>query len=62
MFVLLAHTTQFTKPGWTYLSHKSGVGHLVGGGSYVALTSPDKKQLTIILETIVSTDNLICCF
>jgi hypothetical protein len=52
--VLSAHTAQFTEPGWIYLSHHSGVGHLVGGGSYVALTSPDKTQLTIVIETIVS--------
>ena len=53
-FILSAHTTQFAQPGWFYLSHKYGVGHLLGGGSYVTLTSPDRKDLTIIIETIVS--------
>jgi len=49
---LAAHTTQFTEPGWMYLSHHSGVGHLVGGGSYVALTDLN-SHLTIIIETMV---------
>ncbi|XP_060570586.1 galactocerebrosidase-like isoform X2 [Ruditapes philippinarum] len=54
---MTAHTAQFTEPGWIYLSHHSGVGHLVGGGSYVALTSPDKTQLTIVIETIDYADS-----
>ncbi|XP_045189116.2 galactocerebrosidase-like isoform X2 [Mercenaria mercenaria] len=54
---MTAHTTQFTEPGWIYLSHHSGVGHLVGGGSYVALTSPDKEHLTIVIETIDYADS-----
>ena len=51
---LPAHTTQFTEVGWTYLQHGAGVGFLEGGGSFVALVSPDKKDLTIIVETMVS--------
>ncbi|KAL4231148.1 hypothetical protein ACF0H5_008731 [Mactra antiquata] len=54
---MTAHTTQFTEPGWLYLSHHSGVGHLTGGGSYVSLTNPDKTELTIILETIGHDDS-----
>lgn len=46
----VAHTTQFTKPGWTYLQT---VGHLAHGGSYVALTD-GKGNLTIIIETMAS--------
>ncbi len=36
-----AHTTQFTEPGWRYLTVGSGgAGMLDGGGSYVTLVSP----------------------
>lgn len=49
-----AHTTQFTKPGWRYLKHGAGVGTLKHGGSYVALMSPDTKDFTLVVETVVS--------
>ena len=48
-----AHTTQFTEIGWKYLKHGQGVGHFVFGGSYVSLVSPDGKDLTIVMETMV---------
>ncbi|TGZ60692.1 hypothetical protein CRM22_008389 [Opisthorchis felineus] len=54
-----AHTTQFTKPGWYYLGHGTGVGHLPEGGSYVSLVSPDRNDLTIIVETM-SHDHSVC--
>lgn len=54
-FHVPAHTTQFTASGWRYLNHGSGVGWLKEGGSFVSLVSPDKKHLTIIVETMVST-------
>eukprot|EP00118_Oscarella_pearsei_P013831 m.114461 g.114461 ORF g.114461 m.114461 type:complete len:801 (+) comp37503_c0_seq6:569-2971(+) len=47
-----AHTTQFTEPGWMYLKVGSGAGHLDKGGSYVTLLSPDKKDATIVIETM----------
>jgi hypothetical protein len=45
-----AHTTQFAQPGWQYLDSSSG--YLPEKGSYVALRSPDKKNWSLILETI----------
>ncbi|XP_065845893.1 galactocerebrosidase-like [Oscarella lobularis] len=54
-----AHTTQFTEPGWAYLKIGSGAGHLDKGGSYVTLLSPDKKDATIVIETM-SHDHSTC--
>jgi len=45
-----AHTTQFAQPGWQYLDSSSG--YLPEKGSYVALRSPDRKDWSVILETI----------
>jgi O-glycosyl hydrolase len=45
-----AHTTQFAQPGWQYLDSSSG--SLRGKGSYVALRSPDRKNWSVVLETI----------
>ncbi len=45
-----AHTTQFAQPGWQYLDSSSG--YLPDKGSYVALRSPDKKNWSVVLETI----------
>lgn len=36
------------------MNHGTGVGKLDGGGSYVTLISPDSKQLTLVIETMVS--------
>lgn len=45
-----AHTTQFAQPEWQYLD--SGSGNLPEKGSYVALRSNDRKNWSVILETI----------
>ena len=51
----IAHTTQFTKPGDYYLPTGSGAGHLDQGGSYVSFMDPNTKDITIVIETMVST-------
>ncbi len=48
-----AHTTQFARPGWQYLDSASG--RTNDDVSYVSLRSPDKKQWSIVLETIDAT-------
>ena len=45
-----AHTTQFAQPGWQYLDSASG--YLPEMGSYVAISSPNRKNWSVILETI----------
>ena len=45
-----AHTTQFAQPGWQYLDSSSG--YLLEKGSFVALRSTDKKNWSVVLETI----------
>ncbi len=60
--LLSAHHTQFTTPGWRYLTHGAGVGTLAYNGTYVAYSSPDTKQLTIVITTMVrphTTSNLV---
>lgn len=48
---IIAHTTQFTQPGWRYLD--PACGWLPEGGSYVTLRSPDAKgDYSIIIETM----------
>ena len=69
--LLAAHTTQFTHPGFHYLRHGFGVGHLAKGGSYVTLVNPDNKtDFTIVMETMVSAGTWlrrphsddVCCY
>jgi hypothetical protein len=45
-----AHTTQFAAPGWQYLD--AACTHLRGGGSLIALVSPDRRDFSVIVETI----------
>jgi len=45
---VVAHTTQFARPGWRYID--SGSAMLQGGGSYVTLH--DGAQYSIVVETV----------
>ena len=47
-----AHTTQFTARGWLYLGGDACALLDGGGGSFVSLVSPDKQDLTVIIETV----------
>ena len=55
-----AHTTQFSKPGWSYLPVGQGSGMLTAGGSYVSLTDftggggGAPAALTIVVEKMSS--------
>ncbi len=49
----MAHTTQFTRPGWRYVD--SAKGYLDGGGSYVALRDPRSDDYSLVVETIDAT-------
>lgn len=49
----MAHTAQFTAPGWQYLDSSSG--YLDGNrnnGSYVSLKSPNGRDYSTIIETV----------
>lgn len=47
----VAHTTQFTAPGWTYLD--DGCGFAADSTiSYVTMLSPDSKDVTIVIEAM----------
>lgn len=48
-----AHFTQFTAPGWHFLSVASqGSGALPGGGNYATLVPPTGSGMTVILESL----------
>lgn len=52
----LAHTTQFTSPGWRYLDASSG--YLNGNrnnGSYVTLKSTNNSDYSTVIETVDAT-------
>ena len=50
---VMAHTAQFTQPGWRYLD--SGSVRLAGGGSVVTLRSPSSSDWSSIAETTTAT-------
>jgi len=52
----LAHTAQFTAPGWKYLDSSSGyLGGNRANGSYVTLKSPNGSDYSTIVETADAT-------
>jgi len=53
---VMAHTTQFTAPGWRYLDTASGfLGGNRANGSYVTLRSPTTSAYSTIIETMDAT-------
>jgi len=53
---VMAHTTQFTQPGWRYLDSASGyLGGNRSNGSYVTLRSPTTSAYSIVIETMDAT-------
>ena len=52
----VAHTTQFTQPGWQYLDSATGyLGGSRNNGSFVALKSPNGRDYSTIIETTRAT-------
>jgi glycosyl hydrolase family 59/ricin-type beta-trefoil lectin protein/glycosyl hydrolase family 59 (putative galactocerebrosidase) len=52
----LAHTTQFTAPGWKYLDSSSGyLGGNRANGSFVSLKAPNNTDYSTIVETMDAT-------
>jgi Glycosyl hydrolase family 59/Ricin-type beta-trefoil lectin domain/Concanavalin A-like lectin/glucanases superfamily len=53
---VMAHTTQFTAPGWRYLDSASGyLGGNRSNGSYVTLRSPSTSDWSTVIETMDAT-------
>jgi O-glycosyl hydrolase len=53
---VMAHTTQFTAPGWRYLDSASGyLGGNRSNGSYVTLRAPGTGDWTTVIETMDAT-------
>ena len=53
---VMAHTTQFTAPGWQYLDAASGyLGGSRSGGSYVTLKSTNNRDYSTVIETMDAT-------
>jgi hypothetical protein len=53
----MAHTSQFTQPGWSYIDKSSGFFNedATGAhGSFVTLKSPDNKDYSVIIETVTA--------
>ncbi|MEV7076221.1 ricin-type beta-trefoil lectin domain protein [Streptomyces sp. NPDC093990] len=53
---VMAHTSQFTSPGWRYLDASSGyIGGNRANGSYVSLKSPNNSDYSTVIETVDAT-------
>jgi len=53
---VMAHTTQFTAPGWRYLDSATGyLGGARANGSYVTMRSPSATTWSTIIETMDAT-------
>ena len=53
---VIAHTTQFTAPGWRYLDTSSGyLGGNRANGSYVTLRDPNSGNYSTVIETMDAT-------
>ena len=53
---VMAHTTQFTAPGWRYLDSSTGyLGGNRANGSFVSLRSPTTSTYAIVIETMDAT-------
>jgi hypothetical protein len=53
---VMAHTTQFTAPGWRYIDSASGyLGGNRANGSYVTLRSPSTGDYSTVIETMDAT-------
>lgn len=49
----IAHTTQFTAPGWKYLDASTGyIGGNRNNGSYVTMKSPNNSDYSMIIEAM----------
>eukprot|EP00756_Hemistasia_phaeocysticola_P015187 Hpha_TRINITY_DN15391_c5_g2::TRINITY_DN15391_c5_g2_i1::g.90879::m.90879/K01202/GALC; galactosylceramidase len=55
----LAHTSQFAPIGWRFAAHGAGVTTLEHGGSLVTRISPDKKDFSVVIEKMDSS-NSVC--
>lgn len=52
----MAHTGQFTQPGWQYIDSACGyLGGASDNGSYVTLQAPNRHDYSVIIETTTAT-------
>lgn len=49
LLYVVAHTTDFTRPGWLFVA--GGNGRLRGGGSYVTYEEPGGRAWTMVVQT-----------